>query len=205
MKSLINNSMFRRVLVMVLALSPSIVFAHEEADGSGFLSGLTHPIFGVDHLLAMISVGIVSAQLGGKNIWRIPCAFIAAMVLGGVLGIIQVPLLFGELGIAISVIFLGISIINSNRDTGVLIISGFVVFFGIFHGHAHGLEMPGSASPAFYTLGFLTSTGLLHVTGVIIGEMAIRRTHWVAVLRYVGAGMAGAGTLILLQGTALFA
>jgi len=127
-----------------------------------------------------------------------------SMMLGGVLGVLQMPLLFGELGIAISVIVLGASIINSNRGTGVLVISSFVVFFGIFHGHAHGLEMPSSASPAFYTLGFLTSTALLHITGVIIGEMAIRRTHWVTVLRYVGAGMAGAGTLILLQGTALF-
>jgi len=74
MRFLINNSIFCRVLVIALALFPSIVFAHEETDSTGFLSGLTHPIFGIDHLLAMISVGIVSAQLGGKNIWRIPCA-----------------------------------------------------------------------------------------------------------------------------------
>jgi urease accessory protein len=190
-----------RFLVPVLALLlPALCFAHAKQDGEGFMAGLLHPVFGFDHLLAMVSVGIVSAQLGGANIWRVPSAFVFAMMAGGLLGIYQVPLPFRELGIAASVIFLGVAIIHVDARTPPWLPFFFVLFFGACHGHAHGTEMPGSASPAYYTLGFLTSTTLLHLVGVLIGEVAIRRERLVGALRYSGAGMAGVGLIFLLTG-----
>jgi urease accessory protein len=190
-----------RALVPLLALAlPSLCFAHSQNDGEGFMAGFLHPVFGFDHLLAMVSVGIVSAQLGGANIWRVPAAFVSSMVLGGLLGIFQHELPMRELGIAASVIFLGVAIIHVNAKTSPWIPFAFVLFFGICHGHAHGTEMPGSASPAFYTLGFLLSTSLLHLVGVGIGELAIRREKLVSGLRYVGAAMAGVGLTFLLSG-----
>jgi urease accessory protein len=200
----INSRQLQRWLrallpLLVLAL-PSVCFAHAKDDGDGFMAGLMHPVFGFDHLLAMISVGVVSAQLGGANIWRVPSAFVTAMVVGGLLGIFQMPLPLRELGIAASVIFLGMAIIHVDAKTPPLIPFAFVLFFGICHGHAHGTEMPGSVSPAFYTLGFLVSTTLLHLVGVGIGELATRREKLISGLRYVGAGMAGVGLIFLLTG-----
>lgn len=186
--------------LLVLLAFPSLCFAHAKDDSDGFMAGLLHPVFGFDHLLAMVSVGVVSAQLGGANIWRVPAAFVTAMVFGGLMGIFQFPLPLRELGIAASVILLGVAIIHVNAKTSPLIPFAFVLFFGICHGHAHGTEMPGSASPAFYTLGFLVSTSLLHLLGVGIGELSIRREKLVSGLRYVGAAMAGVGLTFLLSG-----
>lgn len=190
----------RALLPLVVLALPSLCFAHAQDDGDGFMAGLMHPVFGFDHLLAMVSVGVVSAQLGGANIWRVPLAFVSAMVVGGLLGIFDVPLPLRELGIAASVIFLGVAIIHVNAKTPPLIPFAFVLFFGMCHGHAHGTEMPGSASPAFYTLGFLVSTAALHLVGVGIGELAIRRETLIGGLRYAGAAMAGVGLMFLLSG-----
>ena len=97
-------------------------------------------------------------------------------------------------------IFLGVAIIHVDTSTRPWLPFAFVLFFGICHGHAHGTEMPGSASPAYYTFGFLVSTTLLHLTGVLIGEVAIRRERLVSGLRYTGAAMAGVGLTFLLSG-----
>lgn len=189
----------RRLLPLVVLLLPSLCFAHAKQDGQGFMAGFLHPVFGFDHLLAMISVGIVSAQLGGANIWRVPLAFVSAMVVGGIVGVYQVPLPLREVGVAASVIFLGVAIIHVNARTSPWVPFLFVLFFGVCHGHAHGTEMPNSVSPVYYTFGFLTSTSLLHLVGVFIGEMAIRRERLVGALRYSGAGMAGVGFMFLLS------
>ena len=190
----------RVALATVFLALPSLCFAHAKDDGEGFMAGLLHPVFGFDHLLAMVSVGVVSAQLGGASLWRVPVAFVIAMALGGLMGIFQVPLPLRELGIAASVILLGLAIIHVDAATPPLVPFVFVLFFGICHGHAHGAEMPGSISPAFYTLGFLLSTSLLHLLGLGIGELAIRRAKLLSRLRYVGAGMAGVGLMFLLSG-----
>jgi len=182
-----------------LSLLPLVAHAHAQEDGDGFVAGLLHPVFGVDHLLAMISVGIVSAQLGGASIWRVPTAFVLAMVLGGAIGVMQIAMPYAEVGIALSVVLLGIAIVNVDHRTSPWLPLVFVLFFGVFHGHAHGVEMPRSASPAFYTFGFITSTSLLHVFGVVIGELSTRRERFVGLLRYSGAGMAGIGISFLLQ------
>jgi len=199
MNSKSDRRLIASLLPVILMLTPSVCFAHTENDAGGFMAGLLHPVFGPDHLLAMVSVGIVSSQLGGANIWLIPVAFVSAMIVGGAIGIFQVPLPLGEIGIAMSVIFLGLAIFRVSRDTSPWLTFVFVIFFGMFHGHAHGLEMPASASPAFYTFGFLISTSLLHVTGVLIGEISTRRERLYSALRYSGAGMAMIGVTFLLN------
>lgn len=205
MNSVLSKRRLLSASPVLLLLLPSLCLAHAQADGAGFMEGLTHPVFGFDHLLAMISVGIVSAQLGGANIWRIPVAFVSSMCLGGVIGILQWNMPWAEAGIAASVVFLGLTIIHAHRDTSPWMTFALVMAFGMFHGHAHGMEMPRSASPAFYTFGFLTSTSLLHVAGVVIGELAIARERLLSGLRYTGAGIAGVGVMFLLHGVGIVA
>src|SRR4029453_2610733 len=144
-------------------LWPAVTKANQGGADAGLMAGLMHPVFGPDHLLAMISVGVVSVQLGGANIWRIPLAFVGAMVLGAVLGFQQVPLPHAELGIAASVLVLGLGIVVAHRGLSPWPITMLVAFFGALHGHAHGAEIPGSVSPALYTLGFVISTSVLHI------------------------------------------
>jgi urease accessory protein len=148
--------------------------AHAGGSDTGLINGLTHPVFGLDHLLAMISVGVVSAQLGGNNIWRIPAALVGAMTVGAALGIVRS--LHAELGIAASVLLLDMEIVLTHRHMSPWPIAALVLFFGAFHGYAHGTEIPKSVSPMLYTLGFLISTSVLHIFGVLIGEVATMQT-----------------------------
>lgn len=188
-----------KLFLIFLIFSPTVALAHASADGSGFMAGFTHPIFGFDHLLAMVSVGILSSLLGGSQIWRIPFLFVGAMIVGGIIGIYQIGLLYGEIAISLSVIILGFAIIRTDKTTKVALISIFVIFFGAFHGHAHGLEMPNSSSPVYYTFGFIVSTSILHIIGVIVGEVSVSKDNMLKSLRYIGAGISGAGFLILFQ------
>src|SRR4051812_36274068 len=144
-----------RSSVLLVLLLPAAAQAHTGGNDTGLINGLMHPVFGLDHLLAMISVGVVSVQLGGNNIWRIPTAFVAAMTIGGAVGNWQYTLLYTELGIAASVLVLGIAIVLAHRHMSPWPITGLVVLFGAFHGYAHGVEIPKSVSPMLYTLGFV--------------------------------------------------
>ena len=175
----------------VISFFPSMSYAHE-GSGGGFMSGLTHPVLGFDHLLAMLSVGILSAQMGGQAIWRVPLTFVLVMLGGGILGINGVPLFSVELGIAFSVLALGIAIALENKLSPLLAMV-FVGFFAIFHGHAHGTEMPSLSKPVFYACGFVIGTAGIHIAGVLIGIIAERLKEGKQVLRYVGAGIAGVG------------
>jgi urease accessory protein len=156
----------------MILLLPAVAEAHPGGSDTGLMTGLMHPVFGPDHLLAMISVGVVSVQLGGHNIWRIPGAFVGAMVAGAVLGIQQVTLPYTELGIAASVLVLGMGIVFAHRRMSPWPITALIAAFGALHGYAHGVEIPRSVSPALYTLGFLISTSVLHIFGMLIGEVA---------------------------------
>ena len=178
------------ILGVVLVL-PNISYAHE-GSGGGFLAGLTHPVLGFDHLLAMLSVGILSAQMGGQAIWRVPLTFVLVMLGGGILGINDIPLFSVELGIAFSVLALGIAIALEKKLSPLLAML-FVGFFAIFHGHAHGTEMPYLSKPVFYACGFVLGTAGIHIAGVLIGIIAERLKEGKQVLRYVGAGIAGVG------------
>ena len=133
--------------------------------GSSMASGFTHPIGGLDHILAMVAVGILAAQQGGKSLWLIPASFVAMMVFGGALGLNGVAVPMVELGIVGSIIVLG-AVIALGRQFPPAAAMVLVGFLAIFHGHAHGTEMPMDASGLAYGLGFVVATALLHGAGV---------------------------------------
>jgi urease accessory protein len=187
------------LLGLCLFLPSSPAFAHFGGSDSGLLDGLMHPVFGPDHLLAMISVGVVSAQLGGSSIWRIPATFVCAMVAGGALGITRYFVPHAEVGIALSVLVLGLGIVFAHRGLPAWPVSLLVFFFGALHGYLHGMEIPGSVSPALYTVGFVLSTAALHIFGVIIGELATLRTWLWKSLRVTGSLVALAGVVFVLE------
>ena len=177
--------------VGILTFLPSISYAHGGL-GGGFTAGLTHPVLGFDHLLAMLSVGILSAQMGGRAIGRVPLTFVLVMLAGGILGINDVPMISVELGIAFSVLALGVAIALEQKLPPLLAMV-FVGIFAIFHGHAHGTEMPSLSKPVFYACGFVLGTAGIHVAGVLIGIIAERLKEGAQLLRYAGAGIAGIG------------
>ena len=184
---------------LICPLLPAVAEAHPGGSDSGLISGLMHPVFGPDHLLAMISVGVVSVQLGGPNIWRIPLAFVGAMTLGAALGILQFTLPHAELGIAVSVLVLGMAVVLAHRHMSPWPITALVFFFGALHGYAHGVEIPKSVSPALYTLGFLIGTSVLHIFGMIIAEVASMKKWLWQGLRVTGVAVTASGVAFLLQ------
>ncbi len=190
----------RNSLILFLGLAmPGLALAHEGASlpyGS-FLGGLTHPVLGLDHFLAMVSVGILSAQIGGRAIWTMPATFVLVMAFGGLLGYIDIGLTAIEAGISISVLALGVAI-ASDRKLPMSLVMTAVGFFAIFHGYAHGAEMPTVANSVTYAAGFLTGTAALHLFGVLLGDIASRYTVGYTVLRVTGAGIAGMGAKFLL-------
>jgi urease accessory protein len=178
---------------------PSLAFAHTGVgDTHGFMHGFGHPLGGLDHMLAMVTVGIFAWQLGGRAIWAVPCTFVALMAVGGALGISGVDVPFVELGIGLSVVVLG-AVVAFGLKAPLAVAMAVVGFFAIFHGHAHGAEMPADASGLGYGLGFMTATGLLHLAGIGLG-MAIGRfgeTHGEKYVRGAGAAVAVAGLALI--------
>ena len=162
-----------------------------------FLAGLTHPVLGLDHFLAMVSVGILSAQIGGRAIWTVPATFVAVMALGGLLGWIDIGLSATEVGIAFSVLALGTAIAADKRVPMVAAMSAVGVF-AIFHGYAHGAEMPTVATPLTYAIGFMVGTALLHIAGVLIGDISQHYEKGKILLRAAGVAIAGTGAFFLL-------
>jgi urease accessory protein len=158
----------RIFFAVCFALLSSSAFAHTDVGStSGFIHGLSHPISGIDHILAMVAVGIFAANLGGRAIWAVPLTFISLMGVGGVLGISGVPVPFVELGIAFSIIVLGLAIgVQCDWPVAAAMTLGGV--FAIFHGHAHGTETVDAAG-AEYAAGFVIASGLLHLIGIGIG------------------------------------
>jgi len=187
-----------RVLAIALPLAflAGRAFAHAagEAAGAGFVTGFLHPLSGVDHVLAMLAVGMWGAQLGSPAIWALPVAFPMVMAWGGVAGILGVPLPAVELGITISVIVLG-SMIALDQRPPVWGAAVIVAFFAIFHGYAHGTELPGQASAVAYSAGFVVATGLIHLSGIGIG-FATKLPHGTGILRVGGGAIAVAGLLL---------
>ena len=152
-----------------LVLAPTTALAHAgHGDASGLVDGLTHPITGIDHVLAMIAVGVLAAQLGGRALWLVPLSFVGIMVIGGALGIAGIPLPFAELGVALSVVTFGLAVAFPFR-LHTLAAVALAGFFALFHGHVHGAEIPAAASAVYYATGFIAATVLLHATGVGLG------------------------------------
>ena len=188
-KSFYSRIFTALVIACAISIIPSTVYAHEGGNLplGGFLSGLIHPVLGYDHLLAMLSVGILSAQIGGRAIWTVPATFVIVMGFGGVLGLVDIGITITELGIALSLVILG-AVIASERRLPITLAMIGVGFFAIFHGYAHGTEMPQTAQPVAYAFGFLTGTALIHITGVLIGDISKRFQLGPQVLR-VGGGL----------------
>ena len=169
--------------------------------GGGIFAGLLHPLLGIDHLLAMVSVGLLSAQMGGKAIWTVPATFVTVMAFGGLLGIIGVPLPFVEYGIALSVVLLGIALVLPKK-LPVWLTMVFVGIFAIFHGYAHGAEIPVVSDTPLevfaYIFGFLLATATLHLIGALIGQMANATPRGANILRYSGVVIALIGVFLVM-------
>lgn len=186
------------VLAVALLIAAMPAWAHSEGGrASGFLAGLVHPVSGLDHVLAMVAVGLWGAQLGNPAIWLLPVAFPMMMAIGGFLGLIGVPLPFAEIGIALSGVVLGFAVVLVFRPP-LWVATILVGLFAVFHGHAHGTELPEGASGLTYSLGFVIATGLLHANGIGLG--LIRRWPGGTVaLRAIG-GLIGLGGVYFLVG-----
>jgi urease accessory protein len=154
------------LLLFVLFLAwPATAGAHTRGgEALGFTSGLQHPISGLDHVLAMIAVGLWGAQLGAPGVWLLPVTFPMVMALGGSLGLMGVTVPGIELGIALSAIALGF-VVSWEARPQLWVAALLVGFFAIFHGHAHGTELPPGANGMLYSIGFVIATGTLHATG----------------------------------------
>ena len=152
-----------------LILWPMTAFAHQESGSAiGLLAGLHHPISGWDHVLAMIAVGLWGAQLAQPAVWVLPVAFPMVMAFGGMLGLMGVRIPVVEIGIAVSAIVLGIMVLREARPP--LPVAAIIVgFFAVFHGYAHGTELPAGASGLLYSIGFVMATGTLHGVGITMG------------------------------------
>lgn len=179
-----------------VTLMPGLALAHTGAEGHshGFVSGFLHPVGGLDHILAMVLVGVLAWQLGQRALWLVPAAFVAVMAVGGVLGMAGIELPALEAGIALSIVVLGAMVAFGVRAP-VAVAMGLVGLFALFHGQAHGAEMPAAASALGYAAGFMLSTALLHAVGVAAG-FGMGRISAPAV-RMAGAAASVAGVVLL--------
>jgi urease accessory protein len=192
-----RSTRFARVLGSVpvaaaLLLAPAIARAHVgSGEAGGFGSGLAHPVSGLDHVLAMVAVGLWGAQLGAPPVWMLPIVFPMMMAFGGMFALMGMPLPGVEIGIAVSAIVLGALVLGQARLPlpAALVV---VAFFAVFHGHAHGTELEPGQNALLYSLGFVIATGLLHLVGITIG----------LIHRWSSGRMAlrGAGAVVMLGG-----
>ena len=180
-------------VLMICLASPAL--AHTGSVSGGFLGGLSHPVFGPDHVAAMVAVGLWGAFLGQPAIFILPIVFPLVMALGGVLAILGVPLPGVEIGIAVSAAVLGMMVALGARPP--LWVAGVLVgAFAIFHGHAHGAELPPGADALAYSAGFVIATGCLHLCGIAFGLLA-RWPMGRLVVRTAGGAIAVAGLMFL--------
>src|SRR5262245_16300272 len=183
-----------------LAFAPVAASAHVGAgDAHGFVHGFSHPLGGIDHILAMVAVGLFAAHLGSRALWLVPLTFVSVMALAGIAGMAGIKLPFVEIGIGMSVVVFGLAV-ALQLSVPTLVAMGLVGFFAIFHGHAHGVEMPQGMSGLFYGAGFVCATTLLHAIGVGLG-LTIGKTGPVYSPRIVQI----AGSIMVISGVAILA
>lgn len=177
-------------------LGPLAVLAHARGgEAASFLAGAGHPVSGLDHVLAMVAVGLWGAQLGAPAVWLLPVTFPMVMAFGGMLGLLGIALPGAEIGIAVSAIVLGAAVLAEWRPP-LAVAAVLVGAFAVFHGHAHGTELPAGADGFAYSVGFVVATGLLHGVGIALG-LVHRWPAGRAALRVAGAGVAAAGAWFL--------
>lgn len=183
----------------ILVLSPTLAFAHADASHTaGFIHGFEHPIDGLDHILAMVAVGVFAYMLGGRALWLVPLSFVGMMIVGFALGIAQVNVPFVELGIALSSVAVGAAA-ALGRPMPIAGAAALVGAFAIFHGHAHGAEMPADSSGLTYAAGFVVATALLHLTGILatFGAAGLVGRHGGVMARLAGGAFALGGIGLL--------
>lgn len=186
-------------IAVLIALMPAVALAHTGVGvTTGFSHGFMHPLTGIDHILAMMMVGVFAWQLGSRALFLMPITFVLVMTVGGVLGAVGIGLPFVEAGIALSVIVLG-AIVAFRVKAPVAIAMAVAGLFAIFHGHAHGSEMPENAAGMAYGLGFPIATALLHLAGIGLGFLIgrIDDKRWPIFVRATGAVTAVAGLALL--------
>jgi urease accessory protein len=183
------------VLAIVAAVAPGSAFAHSGDAAGGFLGGVAHPLFGPDHVVAMVAVGLWGAFLGPPAMWLLPVVFPLVMALGGVLGIVGLPLPQVEIAIAASAIVLGLMVALAARPS-LWIAAVLVGGFAIFHGYAHGAELPAGSDPVAFSLGFVIATGCLHLAGIAFGLLA-RWPAGLMAVRAAGGAIAVAGVVFM--------
>lgn len=186
--------MYRKFQILFFCfLVSNTCFAHGFG-GNGFL----HPLTGIDHLLAMLAVGVWSAQIGGKAIYIVPSCFLMMMVIGGIVGLKNISFVNVELMIAVSVLLLGLAI-SLNRKNSILVAGIGVAVFGFCHGFAHGSEVPKSLSAFEYIVGFLITTFGLHMIGAVSGLLILEEKNGATILRIIGIAISFVGTFLILS------
>jgi urease accessory protein len=184
--------------MLFVFLLPSLASAHSETGTvGGFVSGFTHPVSGLDHIVAMVAVGLWGAFLGGRAMWILPVVFPVVMAFGGALGVLGVPLPAVETGIALSGVILGLMVCFAAKPP-LWVAAVIVGAFAVFHGHAHGTELPDAANAMTFSIGFVISTGLLHLCGIAFGLLV--RWPWGRIAVRAGGGAIAAVGLGFLVG-----
>lgn len=175
--------------ILALMSLAGVAEAHVGTGGpTGIAAGFLHPLMGWDHVVAMIAVGLWGAQLGKPAIWLLPITFPLVMAFGGFLGLVGVPMVGQEVGIALSGVLLGVAVLTETRPP-LLAAAILVGVFAVFHGYAHGAELPPGENALFYSLGFVIGTGLLHAVGIVIG--LLRQWRWGQLTVRAAGGMVG--------------
>jgi urease accessory protein len=189
----------RRLLPAALVLLPTAASAHPGLPHThDFIHGFVHPLGGLDHVLAMVAVGLLAAQLGGRALWLVPAAFVATMAAAGMLGMTGGSIPHIETGIALSVLVLG-AVVALRVGMPVVVAMALVGVFAVFHGYAHGMEMSEGVSAAGYALGFIAATILLHGVGIAAGLMIARAPQGARVAQFAGGAMTLAGAALLIS------
>ena len=185
-------------IIVVTVFWPIYAWAHVgSGEAGGFITGLQHPVSGLDHVIAMLAVGLWGAQLGAPALWLLPVVFPIMMAGGGCLGLMGVPLPGVEIGIAVSAVVLGLMVLSEAR-LKIQLAMVIVAFFAIFHGHAHGTELPAGQSGLLYSIGFVVATGCLHAAGIAIGLIHRWQVGRLA-LRSAGSIVCAGGIYFLLR------
>lgn len=180
------------IALLLMTISRAALAHSETGVAGGLVSGLLHPVLGLDHLVAMVAVGLWGAVLRQPAIWLLPVAFPVVMALGALLGVIGIEIPGVEIGIAVSAIALGALVLFKLR-LPIAAAAAIVSVFAVFHGHAHGTEIPSAINPLAYGVGFVTATGLLHLAGILVGTLM----RWPAGQRAVQA----CGLAVLMVGS----
>ncbi len=199
MTTALRYQSIRKVIPSLLILVPNFAFAHTGiGQAAGWAHGMLHPFTGLDHLCAMIAVGLWAQQLGGRAVWLVPLTFVSVMASGGLLGMNAIELPFIEGGILASMLVLGVLIAAAIRLPLIASLT-LVGFFALFHGYAHGAEMPRGASGLSYALSFMLSTAALHLTGIGMATLLAKtgRVQW---LRLAGASIVLTGGALCFAG-----